>query len=257
GGFAVFDPAKEGYYDFRVKGCSPSKEQGNDKAASDAAKSVLSPPQNDQACADNKSSCMSGCSQNYQMTSDNYHNCMQFCSSPCSNGTVREANPYLKSGSANGNQGRKFSKDECRDDACANADFGVTGMDGRQSQAAKAICDQQYLQCLKDGQAKPNPQEAVRIARSQVPDEPPPQPAQQQQPARSYRAQMRGDLVDCFFDPDYKQKGGVPVCLSPRQISGGDDAVDTVNGTQAYILNRSSADLYYRRKAQYGGGRSW
>jgi len=277
GGFVIFDTAKEGYYDFRVKGCSPSKEQGNDKKASDAATASQRPPlapgqssqqppsagDGDQTCANYKNTCMSGCSQNYQITSDNYHNCTQFCSSPCSNGTLREANPYLKSGSTNSNQGRKFSKDECRDDACANADFGVTGMGWRQKDAASAICDQQYLQCLKDGQAKPNPQEAVRIARSQVPDDPPTQPAPAPAPSRpAYASQTYGPLADCFWDPIFLSKGGVAMCLGPSSMRAqqpGCFTPDIVNGRQAYICQGANQgpEMFYSRKSQYGGGRSW
>jgi hypothetical protein len=218
-----------------------------------------------QVCADYKRTCTDGCSQRYPLTSENYHNCMTFCSLPCSNGTVREANPYLKSESTNSNQGRKFSKDECRDERCANADFDRTAS-WRLKDAAKAICDQQYLQCLQDGQAKPDPEEAWRIAKAQVPAEAPtpePQPAPTPVPSRPvYQSQTYGQLVDCFWDPIFLSKGGVPMCLGPswmRAQQPGCFTPDIVNGQQAYICQGADQgpEMFRSRKSQYGGGRSW
>jgi hypothetical protein len=167
--------------------------------------------------------------------------------------------------SAAPSEGRRFSKDECRDDACGNADFGVTGMGWRQRDAAKAICDQQYRQCLKDGQEKPDAQEAVRIAKSQVPDDPPPEPQPEPPPAPSrpaYVSQTYGPLADFFWDPIFLSKGGVAMCLGPssmRAERAGCFTPDIVNGQQAYICQGANQgpEMFFSRKSQYGGGRSW
>jgi hypothetical protein len=174
-------------------------------------------------------------------------------SPPCPPGTSSAALP----------QGRRFSKDECRDDACGNGDFGVTGMSWQQQDAAKAICDQQYLKCLKDGHAKQDPEEAVRIARSQVPDDPLPQPAPPPAPSRpAYVSQTYGPLADCFWDPIFLSKGGVVVCLGPSSMRAelpGCYTPDTVNGRQAYICQgaNNGPEMFFSRKSEYGGGRSW
>jgi hypothetical protein len=163
--------------------------------------------------------------------------------------------------------GRNFSKDQCRDDACASADYEITE-NWRLTNAAKAICDQQYLQCLQDGQAKPDFQAALRIARTQVPAETPPpepEPAPPPVPRPSrpvYQSQNYGQLVDCFWDPIFKARNGVPVCLAQNWFSAGGpcDTIDIVNGQQAYICQgggEGGPGLFRSRKSQYGGGRSW
>ena len=174
------------------------RREGNDSSSPTRTRGPNStaPAPSDQTCADYKNTCVSGCSQQYPITSENYHNCMSFCSSPCSNGTLREHNPYLKSDSTNSNQGRMFSKDECRDERCASAAYETTES-WQLTHAAKAICDQQYLQCLKDGQAKPDFDEALRVARTQVPAETPPPPTQQQQPAALMTADGR-HVIRCI-----------------------------------------------------------
>jgi hypothetical protein len=174
-----------------------------------------------------------------------------------------------QNGSNENTSGRKFTKDQCRDDACGNADFGVTGMSWRQKDAAKAVCDQQYLQCLQDGQAKPDPQEALRIARSQVPDEDPAPEQLQPQPAPppvaaqpAYQSQRYGPMLDCFWDPIFLSKGGVAMCLGPSSMRAelpGCYTPDIVNGQQAYICQgaNNGPEMFYSRKSEYGGGRSW
>jgi hypothetical protein len=167
------------------------------------------------------------------------------------------------SSAAPSEQGRRFSKDECSVEACTNADFGAAEMSLQQNDAAKAICDQQYLQCLKDGQAKPDPEEAVRIARSQVPDDPPPQPAPPPAPSSpAYASQTYGPLADCFWDPIFLSKGGVAMCLGPSSMRAerpGCFTPDVVNGRQAYICQGANQgpEMFFSRKSEYGGGRSW
>jgi hypothetical protein len=147
------------------------------------------------------------------------------------------------SSAAPSDQGRRFSKDECSVDACANADFGVTEMGVQQKDAAKAICDRQYLQCLKDGQAKPDPDEAVRIARSQVPDDPPPQPvpppAQQQQPISLMTADGR-HVIRCirgFYGRDELICLTVEPSTETLDHTSVDGLVASVTGNEAIYSN--------------------
>jgi hypothetical protein len=85
GGFAVFDPAKEGYYDFRVKGCSPSKEQGNDKAASDAAAASRSTAATSQSCADAAGLCEKTCFHIFGPDGEQKPGAVQACDASCGN----------------------------------------------------------------------------------------------------------------------------------------------------------------------------
>jgi hypothetical protein len=158
-------------------------------------------------------------------------------------------------------QHRNFSKDQCRDERCASADYSLTE-NWKLTNATKAICDQQYLQCLKDGQAKPDFDEALRVARTQVPAEAPP-PEPQPAPSRpAYVSQTYGPLTDCFWDPIFLSKGGVAMCLGPSSMRAqqpGCFTPDIVNGRQAYLCEGANhgPEMFFSRKSQYGGGRSW
>ena len=158
-------------------------------------------------------------------------------------------------------QHRNFSKDQCRDERCASAAYETTES-WQLTHAAKAICDQQYLQCLKDGQAKPDFDEALRVARTQVPAEAPP-PEPQPAPSRpAYVSQTYGPLTDCFWDPIFLSKGGVAMCLGPSSMRAqqpGCFTPDIVNGRQAYLCEGANhgPEMFFSRKSQYGGGRSW
>ena len=103
---------------------------------------------------------------------------------------------------------RNFSKDECRDDRCAAAAYTTTE-NWRLTRVIKATCDEQYLQCLKDGIAKPNFDEALKFARSVTPPEPEPQEQQQEQPVPQMEApvtQLRG--CSTFPNNGYRVKPG-------------------------------------------------
>jgi hypothetical protein len=103
---------------------------------------------------------------------------------------------------------RNFSKDECRDDRCASADYEMTE-NWKLTNAAKAMCDQQYLQCLKDGPAKPDFDQALRVARTQVTDSPQSQDAiPQESPSEPKLVTDDGlPLVEC-------RRGGWIICLA-------------------------------------------
>jgi hypothetical protein len=85
GGFVIFDTAKEGYYDFRVKGCSPSKDQANDKKASDAATASRSTAATSQPCADAAGSCEKTCFHIFGPDGEQKPGAVQACDASCSN----------------------------------------------------------------------------------------------------------------------------------------------------------------------------
>jgi hypothetical protein len=159
-------------------------------------------------------------------------------------------------------QHRNFSKDQCRDERCASADYSLTE-NWKLTNATKAICDQQYLQCLKDGQAKPDFDQALRVARTQVPAEERPTPPP---PERQLVGNKYGQMVECFNDSDfnalknqpdalhYRSNGPVLMCLSPRYVPSGNGCMgeDIVNGQLAYICAGDyGAPQYALRKQNY------
>jgi hypothetical protein len=267
GGFVVLDPAKEGYHDFHVSSCSPSGKQAADQKGLAGENRAQPQPQGDQACSAYKQTCLSGCGDRYNVTDPKFPACTDFCKSPCSNGQLREANPYLAPSPTPSAQ--QAAPSSCSDNACRSGCANLNQVLG--SSAARVCqqsCAEQVSQCNSTGRQPTYQIAQANVARRNAAVPPPaakvetPQaeqrPAQQREQERQYASENHGRMVECVNGSVYRHRD--ILCLGTTWFNGGLCDQDIVNGHEAYVCpgnDQMHVDMYRTLKKNFTSGNSW